>query len=191
MRFYGPMRFAQRRCVVCSARNLSLSFILSRIRLLHICLVCIAHRNTHMRTHTHRGKVPTESREESKRRPCPLQTSGSSFSSCFSPDSSRLCSFSFCLSFPLSPIGPSSGSFDWRAENRRRKKRRGERDRIKVKEREKARREGERRTGPPRSRRSPGRSFLPRHRSKRITREKKGNGSFVEDQRIYRGPFCS
>lgn len=100
-------------------------------------------------------------------------------------------SFSFCLSLPLSPIGPSSGSSDWRAKSRRRKKGRRERDRIREKEREEARREGERRTGPPRSRRSPGRSFLPRHRSKRITREKKGNGSFVEDQRIYRGPFCS
>lgn len=157
---------------------------------------------THMCTHTHRGKVPTESREESKRRPCPLQTSGSSFSSCFSPNSSRLCSFFFvlsfffCLSLLLSPIGPSSGSFDWRARagggrREEEKKRRRERDRIKEKEREKARREGERRTGPPRSRRSPGRSFLPRHRTKRITREKKGNGSFVEDQRIYRGSFCS
>lgn len=130
MRFYGPMGFARRRCVVCSARcaflSPSLSFSPSIAHpSLHVCLVCVAHRNTYTCTHTHRGKVPTESREESKRRPCPLQTSSSSFSSCFSPDSSRLrslrslsrslCLFFFCLSLLLSPTGPSSGSFDWRA----------------------------------------------------------------------------
>lgn len=51
MRFYGPMGFARRCCVVCNARDLSLSlsFILSRIRLstyvsyvlhteIHICV---------------------------------------------------------------------------------------------------------------------------------------------------------
>lgn len=58
-----------------------------------------------------RGKVPTESREESKRRPCPLQTTGSSFSRCFSPGSSSLLPL---LSHPLSPAGPSAGPFDWR-----------------------------------------------------------------------------
>lgn len=144
MRFYGPMGFA--RCVVCSARDLSLSFILSRIRL-STCLVCVTHRNTHVCTHTHRGKVPTESREESKRRPCPLQTSSSSFSSCFSPVSSRLCSFFFslsfflCLSLLLSSIEPSSGSFDWRA--RAEEGRRGEeKERERENKRKRMRRPG-------------------------------------------------
>lgn len=47
----------------------------------------------------------------------------------------------------------------------------------------------ERGTGPPRCRPSPGRSFLPRHRTKRITREKKGNGSFVGSKDISRTSF--
>lgn len=36
---------------------------------------------------------------------------------------------------------------------------------------------------------SPGRSFLPRHRTKRITREKKGNGFFVGSKDISRASF--
>lgn len=153
MRFYGPMGFARRRCVVCSARCVllspSLSFSPSIAHpSLHVCLVCVAHRNTYTCTHTHRGKVPTESREESKRRPCPLQTSSSSFSSCFSPDSSRLrslsrslcLSFSAFLSFFLRPgprLDPLTGAQEQMKEEEKKK-------REIMKEKERDGREGRR-----------------------------------------------
>lgn len=131
MRFYGPMGFA-RRSVVCSAQG-SLSLYHATVSPHTPCTyptqthiyMCIYVRYvqcvTPVRERSARdaaprcGKVPTESREESKRRPCPLQTSGTS-SSCFSPGSSRLYSDSLFLSFlsPFSETRPSAGSFDWR-----------------------------------------------------------------------------
>ena len=91
---------------------------------LHVRLVCVAHRKytyVYIYTRTHRGKVPTESREENKRRPCPLQTSSFSFFSCFSPLVfspslllSTFSSLSFFFFFLRSEL--LSGSFDWRAK---------------------------------------------------------------------------
>jgi len=79
---------------------------------------------------SYRGKVPTESREESKRRPCPLQTSSSFFSFCFSRSSYSFLFFP-ALSLFLPPIELSAGSFDWCAREREGKKVwKKERDRV-------------------------------------------------------------